>query len=74
MRILAICGSLQAASGNLVLLRTAAEFVPAGLPWAHMDIAGPSWNSGGAHGYTPKGGTGYGLRTMLTMIEDAAQA
>ncbi|MCW2527482.1 MAG: putative cytosol aminopeptidase [Pseudonocardiales bacterium] len=49
-----------------------AEFVPAGLEWAHMDIAGPAWNSGGPHGYTPKGGTGYGLRTMLTLLERAA--
>ena len=49
-----------------------AEFVPAGLPWAHLDIAGPAWNSGAPYGYTPKGGTGYGLRTMLTLLEIAA--
>jgi leucyl aminopeptidase len=48
-----------------------AEFVPAGLPWAHLDIAGPAWNGGGPHGYTPKGGTGYGVRTLLSLLEAA---
>jgi leucyl aminopeptidase len=34
------------------------EFVPDGVRWAHLDIAGPAFNEGGAYGYTPKGGTG----------------
>ena len=38
MRILAICGSLQAASGNLALLRTAAELVPAGTSYEISDL------------------------------------
>ena len=29
------------------------EFVPEGLPWAHIDIAGPAFNAGSAHGATP---------------------
>ncbi len=45
------------------------EFVPADLPWAHIDIAGPSFNTGGAWGYTPKGGTGVPVRTLLATIE-----
>ena len=43
---------------------------PAGLPWAHIDIAGPSYNTGAPWGYTPKGGTGVPVRTLLATIED----
>ncbi|MDO5025629.1 MAG: leucyl aminopeptidase [Trueperella sp.] len=34
-------------------------------PWAHIDIAGPSFNRGSAYGYTPKGATGCMLRAVL---------
>jgi leucyl aminopeptidase len=55
--------------GMLVGGHFLAEFVPAGLPWAHIDIAGPSYNTGGPWGYTPKGGTGVPVRTLLATIE-----
>ena len=42
------------------------------IPWAHLDIAGPSFNTAGAHGYTPKGGTGIMVRTLLRLLEDVA--
>ncbi|MFV0459627.1 MAG: leucyl aminopeptidase [Actinomycetales bacterium] len=42
------------------------------IPWAHLDIAGPSFNESGPHGYTPKGGTGVGVRTMLSLLEARA--
>ncbi|GAA1892544.1 leucyl aminopeptidase [Williamsia serinedens] len=48
------------------------EFVPAGLDWAHVDIAGPAFNTGGPWGHTPKGGTGVPVRTMIAVIEDIA--
>jgi leucyl aminopeptidase len=38
-------------------------------PWAHLDIAGPSFNEGTAWGYTPVGGTGVGVRTLLGLLE-----
>ncbi|WP_199589123.1 leucyl aminopeptidase [Blastococcus sp. TF02A-26] len=57
--------------GMLVAAHFLGEFVPAGLPWAHIDIAGPSYNTGGPWGYTPKGGTGVPVRTLLATIEDA---
>ncbi|WP_039886082.1 leucyl aminopeptidase [Mobiluncus mulieris] len=38
--------------------------------WAHVDIAGPGFNSGSAWGCTPKGGTGYGLRTLVDLLEN----
>jgi leucyl aminopeptidase len=49
------------------------EFVPDGLPWAHIDIAGPSFNTGGAWGYTPKGGTGVPVRTLIAVLTDIAE-
>ena len=49
-----------------------AEFVPAGMPWVHLDIAGPAFNEGSAYGYTPKGGTGAAVRTFIQVAEDAA--
>ena len=41
-------------------------------PWAHIDIAGPSFNSGKPRHYEPEGGTGAGVRTLLTLLERAA--
>ncbi|QJC21665.1 leucyl aminopeptidase [Arcanobacterium buesumense] len=34
-------------------------------PWAHIDIAGPSFNRESAWGYQPKGATGVMLRTLV---------
>jgi leucyl aminopeptidase len=48
------------------------DFVPEGLSWAHLDIAGPAFNQGKAHGYTPKGGTGAAVRTLVELLEDIA--
>ncbi|GEL93838.1 leucyl aminopeptidase [Cellulomonas composti] len=44
------------------------EFVGS-TPWAHLDIAGPAYNEKGAHGYTPVGGTGVAVRTLLAFLE-----
>ena len=49
------------------------EFVADGLPWAHLDIAGPSFNTGGPWGYTPKGGTGVPVRTLAAVLTDIAE-
>ena len=46
------------------------EFVPEGLPWAHLDIAGPAFHEQAPYGYTHKGGVGFGVRTMLNFVED----
>ncbi len=48
------------------------EFVGADIPWSHVDIAGPSFNEKAAHGATPKGGTGYGVATLLALVEGRA--
>ncbi|MFF5992511.1 leucyl aminopeptidase [Prauserella flavalba] len=48
------------------------EFVAEGLPWAHIDIAGPAFNTGGPWGYTGKGGTGVPVRTIAAVLADIA--
>ncbi|HHX86128.1 MAG TPA: leucyl aminopeptidase [Actinomycetales bacterium] len=48
------------------------EFVADGVEWAHIDVAGPAYNDGGADGYLPKGATGVPVRTMLAVLEDIA--
>ncbi len=47
------------------------EFVGS-TPWAHLDIAGPAFNERTAFGYTPVGGTGVGVRTLLRLLEQRA--
>jgi leucyl aminopeptidase len=49
------------------------EFVPEGLPWAHIDIAGPSFHTSGPYGYTTKGGTGVPVRTLAALLTDIAE-
>ncbi len=41
-------------------------------PWAHLDIAGPAFNEGTARDYTPRGGTGVGVRTLIELLEREA--
>jgi leucyl aminopeptidase len=46
----------------------AAEFLrrfTAGVPWAHLDIAGTAWGAG--RPYTPKGGSGFGVRLFVAL-------
>ena len=42
------------------------EFV-SGVPWAHLDIAGPA-RSEEDEGYVQKGGTGFGVRTLVEAV------
>ena len=50
------------------------EFVETGIPWAHLDIAGPVWSDKG-RGMDPAGATGYGVRTLVNwVIGNAAPA
>ncbi|MDP2772674.1 MAG: leucyl aminopeptidase, partial [Nocardioides sp.] len=36
-----------------------------GLPWAHLDIAGTAFNSGGPRGHVTTGGTGWAVATLV---------
>ncbi|HEU5267784.1 MAG TPA: leucyl aminopeptidase [Jatrophihabitans sp.] len=59
--------------GMIVGGRFLGEFVPDGLPWVHLDIAGPAFNTGAARDYTPVGGTGAGVRTVIAAVEQLAR-
>ena len=41
--------------------------------WAHLDIAGPA-RANETDGYTLKGGTGFGVRTIVQLARDMASA
>ncbi|MEY3615479.1 MAG: hypothetical protein RLZZ518_480 [Actinomycetota bacterium] len=40
-----------------------------GLPWAHIDIAGPMWSEGDA-GWLQRGATAYGTRLLVNLAEN----
>ncbi|MFN8194147.1 MAG: leucyl aminopeptidase [Nocardioidaceae bacterium] len=46
----------------------------AGLPWGHLDIAGPAFNSGGPYGHVTAGGTGFGVPTLVEFARAMASA
>ncbi|WP_435741626.1 leucyl aminopeptidase [Nocardioides sp. SYSU DS0663] len=50
--------------GGLYAAAFLREFT-AGLPWAHLDIAGPSFSSGGPSGHVTSGGTGVAVATLI---------
>ncbi|WP_306183362.1 MULTISPECIES: leucyl aminopeptidase [unclassified Streptomyces] len=55
--------------GGLVAGLFLREFIGDGITWAHLDIAGPAFNEQGPFGYTPKGGTGSAVRTLVRLAE-----
>ncbi|ORB69485.1 leucyl aminopeptidase [Mycobacterium scrofulaceum] len=63
----------QRFAGMLVAGVFLREFVADGVSWAHIDVAGPAFNTGSPWGYTPKGGTGVPTRTMFAVLEDIAE-
>lgn len=48
------------------------RFVAEGTDWAHLDIAGPAFNTGKPHGHTPEGGTGVAVRTLIEVARSLA--
>lgn len=58
--------------GGLVAGLFLQEFVGEGITWAHLDIAGPAFHEGAPYGYTPKGGTGSAVRTLVKLAEKTA--
>ncbi|MGW3492820.1 leucyl aminopeptidase [Streptomyces sp. NPDC001020] len=55
--------------GGLVAGLFLKEFIGEGITWAHLDIAGPAFNEQAPFGYTPKGGTGSAVRTLVRLAE-----
>ena len=43
-------------------------------PWAHIDIAGPGFNSRAPYGHVPSGGTGITVATLVELAEDVARS
>jgi leucyl aminopeptidase len=56
-------------AGAVVAALFLREFVGTGIPWAHLDIAGPA-DSSEHDGEVRKGGTGYGVRTLVRLLEN----
>ena len=57
--------------GALVAAAFLREFVPENTPWAHLDIAGPSFGDK-EYGYVSPGGTGVGVRTLIALARSLA--
>jgi leucyl aminopeptidase len=53
--------------GAIVAALFLREFVPKGIPWAHLDIAGPAW-ADNDDAEISAGGTGYGVRTLIELL------
>jgi leucyl aminopeptidase len=64
--------SQERSGGMLVAGLFLREFVPDGVRWAHLDIAGPAYHEGEPYGYTPKGGTGAAVRLLVQVALDVA--
>ncbi len=50
------------------------RFVGEGIEWAHIDVAGPSWNGGSPYGYTTKRATGAPVRTVIAALTEIANS
>jgi leucyl aminopeptidase len=56
-------------AGSIVAAQFLERFT-ADVPWAHLDIAGTAWGS--SRPYTPKGGTGFGVRLFVALARSLA--
>jgi leucyl aminopeptidase len=59
--------------GGLYAAAYLREFT-AGLPWAHLDIAGTAFNTGGPYGHVTSGGTGFAVATLVDYARSLADA
>jgi leucyl aminopeptidase len=55
--------------GAIVAALYLRDFVADGVPWAHLDIAGPAFNEAADELEVPSGGTGFAVRTLLHLLE-----
>ncbi len=51
-------------AGTIIGAMFLKQFVPEHIPWAHLDIAGTAWTDKDT-GFSPKGATGFGVRTIF---------
>jgi leucyl aminopeptidase len=59
--------------GGLFAAAYLREFT-AGLPWAHLDIAGTAFNTGGPYGHVTSGGTGFAVATLVDYARSLVDA
>ena len=71
-RVADIANTGERMGGGLVAGLFLEGFVPVGVPWAHLDIAGPAFHEGDPYGYTPHGGTGSAVRTLVGLAQRTA--
>jgi leucyl aminopeptidase len=45
------------------------RFAPEGVPFAHLDIAGPAYNIGEPYEHVPSAGTGFGVTTLVELLD-----
>ncbi len=60
----------DAKAQSLVAGTFLSRFAPDGLPYAHLDIAGPAYNPGKPYAQVPHGGTGFGVGTLVALLDD----
>ena len=68
MKNIGKAGQAGAISAAMLLARFVGD-----TPWAHLDIAGPA-RSTESTGYLTKGGTGFGVRTLLELLASYSAA
>lgn len=58
-------------AGAITAAKFLQKFVPEGVPWVHLDIAGVAWTEKGKYKpYVGKGATGYGIRLLIEMLKN----
>ncbi|WP_430593268.1 leucyl aminopeptidase [Humidisolicoccus flavus] len=62
------------AAGMLAAAAFLRDFVDEHMEWAHLDIAGPAFNSESAYGFTGLGGTGVSVRTLVEFARSVVES
>ena len=62
------------AGGMMIAAAFLRDFVPATIPWAHLDIAGPANNGAAGWGFVGKGPTGVSVRALIELAEEYSRS
>ncbi|HVT65108.1 MAG TPA: leucyl aminopeptidase family protein [Mycobacteriales bacterium] len=62
----------QANGQTMVAASFLHRFAPDGVPFAHIDIAGPAYNHGEPYEHVPAAGTGFGVTTLVELLDRLA--